>query len=118
MSEIQDFEHLTRADRQARHTLASRYKGKLLTGIVMVGLAAYLLWAPEPLAPLGLARTNAQQWKFAPSAFSVDRDCDYFRSLGEAQAFFQQAGPGDPHQLDDDGDGLACEFDLLGLFGG
>ena len=35
----------------------------------------------------------------------------------EAQAFFEQAGPNDPHRLDDDHDGIACEFDLLGLFG-
>lgn len=83
----------------------------------MMGLATYLLWQPEPLAPLGPARANAQQFRFAPSAFSVDRDCDYFRTPGEAQAFFQQAGPGDPHRLDEDKDGLACEFDLLGFFG-
>lgn len=113
MSEIQHFEHLRR--RQTRHKLSP--KGKLLIGIAMMGLATSLLWVPEPLASLGPARTNAQQLKFAPSAFSVDRDCDYFRTQGEAQAFFEQAGPNDPHRLDDDGDGLACEFDLLGLFG-
>ena len=116
MSEIQNFEHLRRADlRQTRHALSST--GKLLIGIAMMGLATSLLWVPEPLASLGPARTNAQQLKFAPSAFSVDRDCNYFRTQGEAQAFFEQAGPNDPHRLDDDGDGLACEFDLLGLFG-
>ena len=112
MSEI----HLRRADlRQTRHK--SSPTAKLLIGIAMTGFATYFLWVPEPLAPLRPASTNAQQLKFAPSAFSVDRDCDYFRTQGEAQAFFQQAGPNDPHQLDDDGDGLACEFDLLGLFG-
>ena len=116
MSEIQGFEHLRRADlRQTRHKLSA--PGKLLIGIAMMGLATYLLRVPEPLAPLGPARTNAQQLKFAPSAFSVDRNCDYFRTQAEAQAFFEQAGPNDPHRLDDDGDGLACEFDLLGLFG-
>ena len=112
MSEI----HLRRASLgQTRHKLSP--KGKLLIGIAMIGIATSLLWVPEPLASLRPARTNAQQLKFAPSAFSVDRDCDYFRTQEKAQAFFEQAGPNDPHRLDDDGDGLACEFDLLGLFG-
>jgi|GEM_PF-1803780 len=38
-----------------------------------------------------------------------DRDCSDFRTQAEAQAFFEAAGPGDPHRLDSDGDGVACE---------
>lgn len=38
-----------------------------------------------------------------------DRDCSDFATQQEAQAFFNQAGPGDPHNLDADGDGRACE---------
>jgi len=38
-----------------------------------------------------------------------DRDCADFRSQAEAQAFFSRAGAGDPHHLDGDGDGIACE---------
>jgi hypothetical protein len=38
-----------------------------------------------------------------------DRNCRDFRTWAEAQAFFQSAGPGDPHHLDADGDGIACE---------
>lgn len=38
-----------------------------------------------------------------------DRDCSDFRSHAEAQRFFEAAGPGDPHRLDGDGDGRACE---------
>jgi micrococcal nuclease len=40
-----------------------------------------------------------------------DRDCSDFSSHREAQAFFEaEGGPGrDPHRLDGDGDGLACE---------
>lgn len=38
-----------------------------------------------------------------------DRNCSGFRTWQEAQAFFQMAGPGDPHGLDRDGDGIACE---------
>jgi len=38
-----------------------------------------------------------------------DRDCSDFATQAEAQAFFIAAGPGDPHRLDRDGDGIACE---------
>ncbi|WP_404378621.1 thermonuclease family protein [Caenispirillum salinarum] len=38
-----------------------------------------------------------------------DRDCGDFRTQAEAQAFVRDAGPGDPHRLDRDGDGRACE---------
>jgi micrococcal nuclease len=40
-----------------------------------------------------------------------DRDCSDFFSRREAQAFFEaEGGPGrDPHRLDGDNDGLACE---------
>jgi hypothetical protein len=38
-----------------------------------------------------------------------DRDCGDFATQAEAQAFYEQAGPGDPHRLNGDGDGRVCE---------
>jgi hypothetical protein len=38
--------------------------------------------------------TSPGTYQFAPSVFSVDRDCADFRTQGEAQAFFNAAGPG------------------------
>ena len=38
-----------------------------------------------------------------------DRDCSDFSSQAAAQRFFRAAQPGDPHRLDGDGDGEACE---------
>lgn len=38
-----------------------------------------------------------------------DRDCGDFNTWEEAQAFYEKAGPGDPHRLDGDGDRVACE---------
>lgn len=38
-----------------------------------------------------------------------DRDCADFATQRHAQAFFEASGPGDPHRLDGDGDGRACE---------
>lgn len=40
----------------------------------------------------------------------ADLDCADFDSQNEAQAFFESHDPGsDPHALDGDGDGAACE---------
>lgn len=38
-----------------------------------------------------------------------DRDCKDFKTHAEAQSFFESQGPGDPHKLDSNGDGVACE---------
>jgi hypothetical protein len=38
-----------------------------------------------------------------------DRDCADFRTWREAQEFYENAGRGDPHGLDRDRDGIACE---------
>ena len=38
-----------------------------------------------------------------------DRDCSDFRTQGEARRFYEANGPGDPHRLDRDKDGIACE---------
>jgi len=40
---------------------------------------------------------------------SGDRNCGDFLSWEDAQAFFELGGPADPHRLDADGDGIACE---------
>lgn len=57
---------------------------------------------------LGLTAGLAIVGQAPASAFS-DRDCGDFPSQADAQNFFLQAGAGDPHRLDDDGDGVACE---------
>ncbi len=45
-----------------------------------------------------------------PGETSVeDRDCSDFSSHRAAQSFFERHQPGDPHGLDGDGDGVACE---------
>ena len=38
-----------------------------------------------------------------------DQDCSDFETQPEAQRFFERHQPGDPHNLDGDGDGEACE---------
>lgn len=44
----------------------------------------------------------------AQTAQADDRDCSDFSTQEEAQRFFDRR-TGDPHDLDDDGDGQACE---------
>jgi micrococcal nuclease len=67
------------------------------------------LWGPSsaPTA-LGVA-PGASGLLYDPAG--PDRDCGDFPSWKDAQAFYEAAGgPGrDPHRLDRDGDGVACE---------
>lgn len=44
-----------------------------------------------------------------PALAQRDMDCSDFRSWAEAQEFYERSGPGDPHRLDADNDGIACE---------
>lgn len=55
------------------------------------------------------AQTTHSSLRYDP--FGPDRDCSDFASWEEAQAFFLAAGgpERDPHRLDSDGDGIACE---------
>ena len=47
----------------------------------------------------------------APTSYAAsgDMDCGDFATQAAAQAFYLSAGPGDPHRLDADGDGVVCE---------
>ena len=38
-----------------------------------------------------------------------DKDCKDFKTQKKAQKFFKKHQPGDPHGLDGDNDGIACE---------
>ena len=40
---------------------------------------------------------------------SEDRNCSDFDNQREAQRFYESEGPGDPHKLDRDKDGIVCE---------
>lgn len=61
-------------------------------------------------AVLSLVLTTSTLLAGSP-AHAADRDCGDFSTQREAQLFFLDAGgPGsDPHELDADGDGIACE---------
>lgn len=95
-------------------------------GAGVIGLSALALSEPAPIpdpvidigAPTAPAGEQEAQKPYVPVVdrpettrpySSGDRDCSDFSSHAEAQAFFEDAGPGDPHGLDRDGDGEACE---------
>jgi len=40
---------------------------------------------------------------------AIDRDCGDFSSWREAQDSYEKSGPGDPHGLEADNDGIECE---------
>ena len=45
----------------------------------------------------------------SPAGAVADRDCGDFGTQAEAQRFYDRFGPSDPHRLDGDGDGRACD---------
>ena len=60
---------------------------------------------------LGLAFWQAYESRGSLLVYlTPDRDCSDFRTWREAQDFFQVNKPGDRHLLDEDNDGIACEW--------
>lgn len=60
--------------------------------------------------PLAFALALFGTLLVAPAASAADRDCGDFATQKAAQKFFRNHNPGaDPHSLDADGDGVACE---------
>ena len=62
-------------------------------------------------ACLALTGSSPVHAELPPCATTDDLDCDCedFDCQEEAQALYDLVDPGDPHGLDDDGDGIACE---------
>ncbi|MDZ7787442.1 MAG: thermonuclease family protein [Halofilum sp. (in: g-proteobacteria)] len=61
------------------------------------------LWtAAEPVPPWEWRRRSSVR-------LENDRDCSHFSKRAEAQRFYERHKPGDPHRLDGNGDGAACE---------
>ena len=67
------------------------------------------IWAGVVFAGTVFAGADSGNSMLRYDPHGVDRDCSDFRTWREAQAFYEAAGPGDPHHLDGDGDGIACE---------
>ncbi len=64
------------------------------------------LWAqPSPVPPW----TWRDRMSGPGETSTRDRDCSDFDTQPEAQRFFERHGPGDPHGLDGNNDGEACE---------
>jgi hypothetical protein len=72
---------------------------------------------PKAIAPIEVAPSKPKPADPKPAADPIadrtyaDRDCGDFGSQAEAQRFFiTNGGPSsDPHKLDRDNDGIACE---------
>jgi len=70
------------------------------------------LWSrPNPIPPWEWRRgvRGGHQRTSSGSKQVGDKDCSDFQTQAAAQKFFNAQGPGDPHRLDGDGDGEACE---------
>ena len=65
------------------------------------------IWSGSFVAPEQWRRGGRGNSK--PGQMPRDKDCGDFQTWQEAQSFFEAAKPGDPHRLDGDRDGVACE---------
>jgi hypothetical protein len=71
-------------------------------------MALALVWAPAP----ALAQEEAQEEEALAKEEAAALDCGDFATRRGAQAIFDRspvASAGDPFELDEDGDGVACE---------
>lgn len=79
-------------------------------GTYHVSAAQPLQQTQPPAAPSAASATPSAS-SSSPLAYDPsgpDRDCGDFSTQADAQTFYEAAGPGDPHRLDGDGDGVAC----------
>lgn len=77
--------------------------------VALLGKSGSLTPTPQPLPKSSVTPTQKPTSTSRPSISGGDKDCTDFATHAEAQAFFESAGQGDPHRLDRDGDGIACE---------
>ena len=63
--------------------------------------------ASKPSSPSRAHRSSSSG--FSSRSRSGDQNCSDFDTQRAAQAFFERHQPGDPHRLDGDNDGVACE---------
>ena len=76
---------------------------QILVGTVVIGTVVFLNepeTEPEP---------NAYYFDYDEDSL-LDYDCEDFSTSFDAQLFFEENGYGDPHDLDRDDDGYACEW--------
>jgi endonuclease YncB( thermonuclease family) len=68
------------------------------------------LWSQvNPTAPWTWRDRQSDSSSGPGETSTRDRDCSDFDTQPEAQRFFERHGPGDPHGLDGNNDGEACE---------
>lgn len=80
--------------------------------IRLILVLSFVLWFSTPVLAenqkdYDFDKTRKQKETF-PSCVQTDCNCKDFKTQKEAQRVFD-AFPGDPHKLDRDKDGIACE---------
>lgn len=86
--------------------------GKVATGLAVAGLGIWGVSSTLSEESGYQKPTSASEdanYSSTRSYSSGDRDCSDFNTHAQAQAFYESEGQGDPHGLDRDGDGIACE---------
>ncbi|WP_253739086.1 thermonuclease family protein [Halohasta salina] len=66
------------------------------------------VWSYEQSAPDSASHVSTTDDDVPPPPPDGDYDCSTFETQGQAQHVYEET-TGDPHRLDQDGDGIACE---------
>lgn len=91
---------------------ATSYQSKMMVEAEL-GARGVAHCSRNHVGALSVAHLNRSTYSRSQTTqVSSDRDCGDFSSSAQAQRFFLAAGgpANDPHNLDGDGDGLACEW--------
>ena len=99
MGNVVGFERARQSERDVQRARRRMTKAHWLLAGILIGAAAGGYWA------VGLPRNLSTAYRL----LVIDKDCSDFSTHAQAQAFFEAQGPGDPHRLDRDHDGSACE---------
>ena len=91
---------------------ATSYRSKMMVEAEL-GARGVAHCSRNHVGALSVAQLNRNTYSRSQNTqVTSDRDCGDFSSSAQAQRFFLAAGgpANDPHNLDGDGDGLACEW--------
>jgi hypothetical protein len=99
-----------------RKIFGVRRRRRLARWLPVAALGALVVAQGVFALPGDRSSAGRADWRFSVSQdFSdtprtgSDKDCRDFATHDEAQAFYEENGLDDPHRLDGDDDGIACE---------
>jgi hypothetical protein len=94
---------------QRRRPLRRWMPALMMVGAVILGRVVFATPKPAERASATVAEMTPviERTEVLPAEVA-DKDCAAFATQQDAQTFLAESGPGDPHRLAGDNDGIAC----------